>query len=47
MSNELELMIEFVPGMENAGADLLSRPKSGLRKGEAFGPIPVVNQVSI
>ena len=47
VSNEPELRIEFVPGTENAGADLLSRPESGLRREEAFGPIPVVNQISI
>ena len=47
VSNEQELMIEFMPGTENAGADLLSRPISGLRSEDTSGPISVVNQISI
>ena len=47
MSNEPELTIEFMPGKENAGADLLSRPTSELRREDISGPISVVNQISV
>ena len=47
MANEPELTIEFMPGTENAGADLLSRPTSGQREKDTSRPCPMVNQVSI
>ena len=47
MANEPELTIEFMPGTENAGADLLSRPISGQREKDASRPYPMVNQISI
>ena len=36
-----------MPGTENAGADLLSRPISGLRSKDTSGPISGVNQTSV
>ena len=47
VANEPELTIEFMPGTENAGADLLSRPTSGQREKGTSRPCPMVNQVSI
>ena len=40
MSNEPELTIEFMPGTENTGADLLSRPISGRREEDTSRPSP-------
>ena len=47
MSNESELTIEFMPGTENAGADLLSRLTSGLRSENTSGPIFGLNQCGV
>ena len=44
VSNEPELTIEFMPGTENAGADLLSRPISGLRSEDTSGPTSEVSK---
>ena len=40
--NEPELTIKFMPGTENSGADLLSRPTLGLRNEDTSGPTSVV-----
>lgn len=48
MSNKPGLSFEFIPGIENVGADLLSRPTSGKGKEDNPRPnTPEVNQISL
>ena len=47
VANEPEMTIEFMPGTENTGAFLLSRPTFGERGEDTSGPSQVVNQVSV
>ena len=46
MANEPFIRFEFVPGSENVGADLLSRPYTGRGVKDSLRPIPKVHQVS-
>ena len=48
LANELGIRFEFVPGTENIGADLLSRPKFGKRVMDISSPTTRdVNQISV
>ena len=45
--NEPNIWLEFVPGSENMGADLLSRPITGQGVMDTLRPIPRVHQISV
>ena len=48
VANEPGVRLEFIPGTENIGADLLSRPTSGKEQEDTPGPLTdEVYQVSI
>ena len=46
VANEPDIRFEFVPGSENVGADLLSRPYTGRGVKDTLRPNPKVHQIS-
>ena len=47
IANEADISFEFVPGSENTGANLLSRPKTGKGVKDTPRPTPKVHQISV
>ena len=47
VANKPDIHSEFVPGSENTGTDLLSRPVSGRGMKDTLRPIPEVNHISV